>query len=246
MNILLKASLTLALLPGFPAAQEPTASKILENVDNVIYAAKDKTVKMRFVLVDKNGRESARDVDILEKGNDHRLVKFTSPADQKGIGFLSLPGDVMILYLPAFKKTRRIASHVKNGKFAGTDLTYENMEARRYSEQWNPELAGGNDQFYLIKLTAKPGIETEYSSLTVKVKKDNFYPVLVEYFDKSGVHCKTMERNQVEKALDKYWESRETVMTDLKTGHKTKLLLIDAKYDSGLKEELFSERTLMR
>ena len=80
-----------------------------------------------------------REMSMLQKGSEKRFVKFLSPTAQAGIAFLSLPDDVMYIYLPALKKVRRIASHVKNTKFAGTDFTYEDMEAARYSDKYIPE-----------------------------------------------------------------------------------------------------------
>ncbi|NIM57731.1 MAG: outer membrane lipoprotein-sorting protein, partial [Candidatus Aminicenantes bacterium] len=80
-----------------------------------------------MVLIDKNGKEKDRDAVMLQKGSEKRMIKFLSPADQKGIAFLDLPNDMMYLYLPAFKKVRRIAAHIKNQKFAGTDMTYDDL-----------------------------------------------------------------------------------------------------------------------
>jgi outer membrane lipoprotein-sorting protein len=230
---------------GFSQEKELTGDQVLQKVDDVLYAAKDKDEQVRFVLIDKAGKESVRDLITLEKGPDKRFMKFTSPADQKGIGFLSLPNDVMYVYLPAFGKTRRIASHVKNTKFAGTDLTYENLEAKRYSERWNGQIASQDPEFYTLTLTPKPNIVTEYSKLTVKVKKGDFLAVKIDYFDKNGANSKTLERGSFKK-FGNYWEATESVMTDLKEQHKTKLLLLGAKHDTNIPDDKFSERYLMR
>ena len=80
-----------------------SASKILNKVDNVLNSPKDQDLKVKLVLINKKGKEKIRKMRMLQKGTDKRLVKFLSPADQKGIGFLSLPNDNMYLYLPAFK-----------------------------------------------------------------------------------------------------------------------------------------------
>jgi len=152
----------------------------------------------------------------------------------------------MYLYLPAFNKTRRIASHVKNGKFAGTDFTYENLEAKRFAEEWNPELVKEDGSFWYLKQTPKDNVITEYLYLNVKVDKSNNYPVYIEYFNKKGVLCKTMNRNKVEKINGKYWEAKETIMTDLLSGHSTRLELLEAAHDTGIPDEKFSERYMTR
>ncbi|HUI90943.1 MAG TPA: outer membrane lipoprotein-sorting protein [Chitinivibrionales bacterium] len=233
------------LSAAFTQEKELNGDEILKKVDDVLYASKDKDMQVRFVLIDKNGKESVRDMVTLEKGPDKRLMKFTAPADQKGIGFLSLPDEVMYVYLPAFGKTRRIASHVKNTKFAGTDLTYENLEAKRYSDSWNAKLTSQDSEFYVLELAPKPKTVTDYSKLMVKVKKGDFLAVKIDYFDKSGTNCKTMDRGKFEK-YGNYWEATESVMTDLKEQHKTKLIMSAIKHDTNIPDDKFSERYLMR
>ena len=106
--------LSIGILVSQCWAQEEqiSAAEILSNVDDVINAPKDQNLMIKLILIDKNGEEKWREMKMLQKGSDKRMVKFLSPAEQKGIAFLSLPDDIMYLYLPAFKKIRRIASHV--------------------------------------------------------------------------------------------------------------------------------------
>jgi hypothetical protein len=54
-----------------------------------------------------------------------------------------------------------------------------------------------------------------------------------------------MIREKIEK-VGEYWISKETEMEDLKANHKTKMIIVDAKYDSGLADEIFTERYLSR
>jgi len=228
-------------------AQEPglTAVKILQGVDDVTNAPKDQNMSIKITLIDKDNKEELRELVMMQKGYDKRLAKFISPASQKGIAFLSLPDDVMYLYLPAFKKTRRIASHVKNTKFAGTDFTYEDMEAKMYSEKWIPELIKKDDILYTLQLTPKKDVKTDYSKMIMEVRTDNFYPVKIAHFDKGNTLVKVMIREQIEKE-NGYWISKNYQMEDLKGKHKTKMMIQDVKFDSGLTDETFTERYLTR
>lgn len=228
-------------------AQEPglTAVKILQGVDDVTNAPKDQNMSIKITLIDKDNKEELRELVMMQKGYDKRLAKFISPASQKGIAFLSLPEDVMYLYLPAFKKTRRIASHVKNTKFAGTDFTYEDMEAKMYSEKWIPELIKKDDILYTLQLTPKKDVKTDYSKMIMEVRTDNFYPVKIAHFDKGNNLVKVMIREQIEKE-NGFWISKNYQMEDLKGKHKTKMMIQDVKFDSGLTDETFTERYLTR
>lgn len=243
--MLLVLSIILFVSPLAVAAGELTAAQITERVDTTLNAFKDQTLKVKMILTDKDGSEEVREFMMMQKGPDKRLGKFLAPASQKGIAFLSLPNDTFYLYLPAFKKTRRIASHLKNTKFAGTDFTYENLEAKRYGKEWEPKLLKKEDLFYLLELTPKPETKTEYGKLLIQVRKDNFYPSKVEFFDKNNNVTKVMTNEKIE-MVNGYLIAREIAMTDLKTGHKTKMILEEVKFDTGLSDEQFTERYLSR
>ncbi len=244
--------------------KEFTALEILKKSDNVANAPKDQEIIMEMILIDKKGKEKKREAKMLQKGSEKRMIKFLSPADVKGLSFLDLPNDMMYLYLPAFKKIRRIASHVKNTSFAGTDFTYDDMASINYADEWVPgllteskkeivsvsaekekELESKKCEHYLLELKPKKGIKKDYSKLVMWVRKDNFYPARIEHYSQEGKLWKVMERRKIVKEA-KYWISKETEMSDLKKVHKTKMLISEVKFDQGLKDELFSQRYLKR
>ncbi len=222
-----------------------TPSQILEKVDDTLNAPKDKDAKIKLTIIDKKGRKEEREMIMLQKGSNKRLVKFLSPAEHKGIGFLSLPNEVMYLYLPAFGKTRRIASHVKNTKFAGTDFSYEDMEAKRYSEGWVPEILKTEDNQYVLLLKPKSETKTQYSKMIMWVKIENFYPSKVELYDKGDRLYKVITMGKIEK-IGNYWIAKELQMEDLKEGRKSIMETVEIKLDSNLSDKIFTERYLMR
>lgn len=231
--------------PGWAGASQTSGAEILAKVDQTANAPKDQTIRIKLILIDKNSQEEVRELIMLQKGSDKRLAKFLAPADQKGIGFLALPEDVMYVYLPAFKKTRRIASHIKNNRFAGTDFTYEDMETRDYSTKWNPMLLKSTDEHYVLKLSPKPDTQSEYAEIRMWVRIDNCFPTKIEYFDRSKQLYKILYRTQLEK-IKEYWVARESEMQDVKNQHRTKMIILEAKFDSALSDQEFSERYLSR
>ncbi|MCK4678165.1 MAG: outer membrane lipoprotein-sorting protein [Bacteroidales bacterium] len=217
-------------------------NEILQKVDKVLYSAKDQQNKVTIILIDKSGSESKREADVIQKGNDMRLFRFTSPASQAGIAFLSLPKDVMYIYMPAFGKERRIASHVKNQKFAGTDFSYDDMEAKLLSSKYDPELIDQDNETYTLKLVPKPGLKTDYSKQVMKINKQDFYPVTAEYFDKGG--NKVKEATYQYEKVGNYWSAKEILMKDIKRNHATKMIVSDVIFDQGLSDDEFTVRKL--
>ena len=229
------------LLAGFNVNAQD-ANEILQKVDEVLYSAKDQQNKVTIILIDKHGEESKREADVMQKGNDMRLFRFTSPASQAGIAFLSLPNDVMYIYMPAYEKERRIASHVKNKKFAGTDFSYDDMEAKFLSLKYDPELIDQDDETYTLKMIPKPGLKTDYSKQVLKVNKQDFYPVAAEYFDKGGNKIK--EATYQYEKVGNYWSANEILMKDVKRNHSTKMITSEVVFDQGISDDEFTVRKL--
>ncbi len=238
MSILVSA---LSLLIGFNANAQD-ANAILKKADDVLYSAKDQSSKIKIVLIDKQDREKVREANILQKGSDTRLFRFTSPASQAGIAFLSLPNDVMYIYMPAFGKERRIASHVKNQSFAGTDFSYDDMEAKPFSEKYNPKFIKTEDNYYVLELIPKSGIKTDNSKIIMKVNNSNYCPEIFEFYNKGNQKFK--EATYSFKKVGNYWAPIEIVMKNLKKNHTTKMITSDIQYDIGLSDDEFTVRKL--
>lgn len=238
-------TITMLLIFGSIYAQTPTAGDILKNADAVVNAPQDQEISLKMTLTDKGGNEKIREMKMYQKGDETRLIRFLSPADQKGVSFLSLPDDVQYLYLPAFHKVRRIASHVKNDNFAGTDFSYDDMSASKYAEEYDATLLETTDDLYILELIPQKGVEKSYSKLKMWVRQDNFYPVKVEFYDKNSTLWKLFESRNIKKN-DEYWVASEAEMTDLKKEHSTKMITEKVELDKGLSDDIFTKRNLKR
>lgn len=221
------------------------AMTILKLSDSVTYAPADQVNQVNMILTDKKGRTEERSAEAKQLGEEYRLFRFTAPASQEGVAFLSLPNDVMYFYLPAYDKARRIASHVKNQGFAGTDLSYDDMESVPMSEKYNPKLIEKNDKGYLLELKPKEGYRSEYSKMETLIDKDNYMVLGSDYYDLGGNKVKTMKSNKIEN-IDGYWVMTDFTMTDLKKGHSTRMVFNETKINTGLTEDEFSVRILTR
>ncbi|MCD6507935.1 outer membrane lipoprotein-sorting protein [Candidatus Poribacteria bacterium] len=246
LRMILAITLTFGLTLSFALSSYAlTGEEVLKKVDEVANAPKDIHMIMKTILIDSKGNEKVRKAESFQKGTEKRLIRFLEPADQKGIGFLALPNDVQYIYMPAFHKIRRIASHVKNTKFAGTDFTYDDLSTFRFSKDYNPKLLETTEEFYILELIPKPGVKKDYSRLKMWARKDNFVSVKIEYYDKKGELKKVLERRKITK-IGKYWTAKEMEMRDLKENHSTKMIQDKIEFDTGLSDRIFTPRYLRR
>ncbi len=217
------------------------ANAILKKMDDVMYSSKDMTATNKIVLINKNGKQDIREATIAQKGTSQRLFRFVKPASQAGISVLSLPKDVMYLYMPAFGKVRRISSSVKSQKFAGTDFSYDDMESKPFTEKYSTKMLNAESGNFVLELIPKSK-KSAYSKIVVSINKQYYYPVKMEYYDKGN--RKTKIADYTFKKIGNYWNASEIVMKDLKRNHTTKMIMSDVKYDSGLTDNDFTLRKL--
>jgi outer membrane lipoprotein-sorting protein len=217
------------------------AVELLKNMDDLMLSPKDKQGNVKIILTNKQGKEKIREATMKQKGSDYRLYRYTQPESQAGIATLSIPDGIMWLYMPAFKKPKKITLLAKSQAFTGTDFSYEDMEAKSYSERFIPELIATTDETYqlnLIPISEK----SDYSKIILTIDKTNYYPVLMEYFKKDR---KIKEATYKYQKVGNYWNAEEVIMTDLKKNHSTKIVLTDVVFDQGLTEEDFTLESLV-
>ncbi len=229
-----------------PQALALTGSEVLEKVDNNEYGAKDTTAVLRMELIDKDGaKPSVRKLKMFQKGADKRLIKFLQPADLKGMAFLDTGDDKMYLYMPAMHKIRRIAGHVKNDNFAGTDYSFDDLSSNRFSDRVDVASMKELGDHYLLELKPRPDSDSQYGKLMMYVRKKDFLFDKVEFLDKSGKKWKVMIRKDFRR-VGKYMQSYFSEITDLKKQHTTRNLIESIECDTGLEDRFFSKRQLKR
>lgn len=227
------------------AALADEAQDILAKVDKAMSRSKDQQSTLTMVLEDSDGKTKERQMSLKQKGTKLKMIKFTSPAEVKGVGFLTLSDDEMYLYMPEFGKVRRIASHLKNDTFMGTDFSYSDMGSTSYTDKYDGKLLKKEKGKATLELTPKKGKDIPYSKLVLTVDLERSLPERAEFFDQAGKPWKVMEYSQVEE-IDGHWVPRTITMHDLKKKHATRTEMSDIKFDTGLKDREFSQRMLKR
>ncbi len=238
--ILLNAAILLQV--GIAGIFAQDASTLLQNMDNIIFSPKDKQGTITIILTDKSGKEKVREAIMMQKGSDKKLFRYTKPESQAGIATLSLPDGIMWMYMPAFGKPKKISLLAKSQAFTGTDFSYEDMANEPYTNRYEPELLSSDDKEYVLELIPVSE-KSDYSKIIVNLDKTNYYPILMEYFDKKGRKFK--EAVYKYQKIGQYWNAEEVIMTNLKKQHSTKILLSDIVFDQGLSDEEFTVEAMV-
>ncbi|MEA1986042.1 MAG: outer membrane lipoprotein-sorting protein [Candidatus Marinimicrobia bacterium] len=213
---------------------------------------KDSKSNTTMILTNKNGKTQSKTIRSIQKDdNKKQIIWFLSPARDKGVAFLKLEhknrDDEMSLWLPAFKKIRKIRTSDKGDSFMGSDMSYEDMTTRDLDE-YNYELLddenlNGTDCF-VLKSKAKPKAKSTYKYIISWIDKTKLTIVKEKFYDNNNkLHkVKTVKF----KKIDGYETPTEFLVKDVQKNHKTKVKITDIELDTNVKDDLFQEKNLKR
>jgi hypothetical protein len=250
----------LALPTATVAAESLTAREIMERVEGRD-EGNPSIVDVEMTLIDKSGKKRLREIRAfgIDRGEDElQLLFFLSPADLKDTGFLTYDydesgrDDDQWLYLPALKKSKRIASSDRSGSFMGSDFSYADLTSRDL-DQYDYTLMKETDidgvevwQIESVPRTKKEIKETGYTKSILFVRQDNFVVVRSVGWLKKGGRLKYMDVKALEQ-IDGFWIGTEIHMTTKKgkkTLHKTVLRNSNIRFRQQLDEDFFTVRQM--
>ncbi|MDA3897675.1 MAG: outer membrane lipoprotein-sorting protein [Desulfobacteraceae bacterium] len=241
-------------------ADDEKAREIMQKVDDR-NDGDNQTSEMVMTLIDKHNKERIRKLSVFakDKGEDTlRLMFFIHPADVKDTSFLTRDydnpdkNDDQWLYLPALRKTKRIASSDKSDSFMGSDLNYSDMTSRNledYDFFLKKEIqVRGKDAWVIESVPRSKDIidETGYTKSLLIVQKETYFIVRAVNWEKIGGYIKYMDVVNLEQ-IDGIWVGTQMHVAKKKgkqTVHKTILRFDNVKFNQGLEEDMFTVRRM--
>jgi outer membrane lipoprotein-sorting protein len=232
---------------GVAVAEDKLDGKqVLAKVDHAINAFKDAVWESRLRVKEPNGQWRELTFTTYQKVPGKRLVRFTG-GESKGMNVLVESTETIYVYLPEFKRVRRMGTHVKNQTFGGSDFSSEDMSQTAYGTSFDPKLLSEDDKSWVLELAAKPGPEREFPRCKMWVSKEHFQPIRIEWMDASGKKLKTEERADFKKDSPEHWQPmRITLVDHRRNDHTSEIIFLTSKIDSGLGDDMFTVRALQR
>ena len=195
-------TLSTALLALSLNAQTLSGYDIMKKADEVP-SPKTSSSTATLTIHSKKGNDRIREVIMKSKDYgdvEKEVIVFTTPKDVAGTGYLMFnykedskgykKDSDNWLYMPAMKKTRRIASSgsESEGSFMGTDFTYQDMGDRSLSK-YNYNLLGEESvdgvSCYKVECISKAHTEKDPRYITY-ISKSDFIMRKCEFYDRQN------------------------------------------------------------
>lgn len=258
------AALAVALTTVAPArADDPSAAEVMNKAEQA-RKVRDMTAQASLTT-EANGRTKVKTFTLwtalADDGVHYRtLARFHTPAVIRNEGVLIVEGadgnDVR-LYLPRYKKIRRVESSSQSSSFMGSVFSYSDI-AVQHATDWDhsrlrkePCPGATTVTCHVISSTPKSATirtRTGYGKAVQWVREDNWVVMRGEFYARGGDLQKVTTASDVKQvSRDKnQWLALTMRIEDAKTHRFTVLRLRHVQVDEGIADSVFTHQNLAR
>ena len=260
----LALAITLVAAPAFARADQALPSG--EEIARRVNARDEGESVVRTCTMDpieKDGSTRTRTLRSYRRrfGDEKRSVLFfEDPPNVKGTALLTFDyadparPDDQWLYLPALRKSRRVALSDRGRAFLGTDFSFEDVKRetqlslRDYTWRTVGEESVDGHRCWVIEATPvdeRVARELGHGRVRIRVDAEIWIPRFAEYWEADGTPQKTIRLADVAQ-VQEIWTAQRIDAENLATGHRTTLQFRGIDYRASIPEEQFSEAALRR
>jgi len=230
-----------------------TAKEIIDkSLEHKTLSYDNAEANITMILIDRNKDKDIRKVKIRSKTkNDLTKVisVFSGGTEINGVKFLTIEvkdgDDEQYIYYPAQNKINRIVSkNNKNEYFLGTDFTYADLEGKYRKDATYKKLkddkVGKKDVFVIEAIPKK---DSNYSKTIIYIRKSDFIPLKVKFYDRDGKYFKQYSVKKIKKIDGKKVISVSKIL-NRKNKHATILKLDSLDFKANILDSEFNKENL--
>lgn len=240
-------------ISGTLIGQELTGEQIINKVNDLM---NQETIysKSNMTIVTTSGATRTFEYESWSKNfGEKNLIRYLAPSRVKGQATLMLNhADDIWMFFPRTQRVRKLATHAKKQKMEGSDFSYEDMgsgdafikdfTAKRLKDEKMEGYA-----CYKLELIRNKDSDLSYSRLIMWVIKENFVPIVINYYDEKDPKflLKRLMQSDIQ-VIDGIPTPIKMVMYNKQDNTQTSMSFIEVKYNIPLKDEMFTERGLKK
>lgn len=253
IKLLLSVSLLVCFMSVSVYGQQ-SARDIMQKTRDVAKIPGLETISTLKIL-DPKGRERVREISMVSKLTDNgrtekRVIRFLAPAEVKGTGMLiydyDAASDDMWIFMPALRKTRRIASGEKNQSFMGSEFSNADLAAPNTDDfsykLTSSESVDGVDCWKIesVPLTEDISDETGLSRKIMWIGKNDNVCRKTEFYNQDKELSKILICNDIRKIAEGKYMAAVMQMENVQNGRKSLISMGQMQYNPNVKEEYFT------
>ena len=245
--------IVLIILSVLLIGQDISADQIIKKV-NELFNPSSNYAKSKMTIVTTSGSKRTFVYEAWGKGaGEKSLIRYLEPRRVKGQATLMLNhADDIWMYFPRTQRVRKLATHAKKQKMQGSDFSYEDMGGGdSFIDDYSPTRLADEKmegkECYKLELTRKPDSDSTYSRLIIWVIKENYIPVVIDYYDEDRPDrlLKRLVQSNIQ-VIDGLPTAMKIVMFNKTDNTQTEMEMLEVRYNIELDDSMFTERGLKK
>jgi outer membrane lipoprotein-sorting protein len=231
--------------------------EIANSIDIAGKGFKGETSEMTMFLIDGDKKVERKMKSFTKEisGDDSKsLLEFLLPKDVAGTKLLThsftQKDDKQWIYLPAFRKIKRISSSNKTSSFMGSEFTYEDLRAPsldKFNYKFLKEQTVAGDTMWTYEKSSKK--KSGYARQVITASKKLMSSVKVQFYDRSNSLLKEAVSSDFKsfKVGSKiFWRPNKISMKNVQTLKESELIWKNRKVGAKLKAKVFKKNSLKK
>jgi outer membrane lipoprotein-sorting protein len=230
-----------------------TGDEIIHRV-NEVFNQQTAYSRSRMTIVTTSGSTRTFVYESWSKDRGEKnLVRYLEPGRVKGQAILMLNhADDIWMFNARTRRVRKLASHAKKNKMEGSDFSYEDMgSGDSFIEDYaatrleDAEVEGSD--CYTLELVRRPDADTSYARMIIRVIKENFLPIAIDYYGEKDPERLEKQLLQSDiREVDGVPTAFRMVMTDRGDNTQTEMEFLEVRFNLPLEDNMFTERALKK
>ena len=225
-----------------------TANEIIDKAENLIKGkSAHGVIEMSITTPDY---ERTLKMESWWVGNEKALIVVKSPRKEAGNKTLKIKNE-MWNYLKNTETTIKIPPSMMLQSWNGSDFTNDDLvRESNYSEDYvnkiETEEKLDGELCWKIDMTPKPDAPVVWGKLYYWVRKADYLPSQIKYYDEKGKLIRTLTFSDIKTFGNRRMPSVWTMTSNTKEGHITKFITLEMEFDVNISPRKFSFQELER
>ena len=229
----------------------PTGEELVEKMSEIM-TQENSTAIMTQTITTSSGKQRTFEFEMFTANEGEKtLMRYLKPSAARGQAFLMLNNaDDIWTYFPRTKRVRKLSSRSKNQKVQGSDFSFEDMGS---GDSWKTEYNStnlGSEKYdgtdcWKLESIGIPEQNPSYHKMVVYMRKVDFYPIKIDYFDENDYIEKTLLMEDI-KEIEGVPTGMKMTMKNHSEGTETIMETLSITYNWEPPDNFFTERELKK
>jgi len=229
----------------------PSGEELVEKMSDIMTQENSKAT-MTQTITTSSGKIRTFEFEMFTAYDGEKtLMRYLKPSAVRGQAFLMLNNaDDIWTYFPRTKRVRKLSSSSKNQKVQGSDFSFEDMGS---GDSWKIEYNSSNlgsekyngTDCWKLESIGIPDENPSYPKMEVYMRKVDFYPIKIDYFDDDNFIEKTMLLRDINN-IEGVPTAMQMTMKNHSEGTETIMETLSITYKWDPPENFFTERELKK